>query len=131
MLLDLLVRHQTDAGATVPRLPPGLVVPGFSKLISRLEYPAVRAGAHLPLPAAFGSPLPSPMLVLLLTLQTFLEEPITGRRIPPKTRDRFGPAALSALFLGKRPVLPVHLHPAVMTVDIISFLLEKPPIKFL
>jgi hypothetical protein len=70
------------------------------------------------------------MQVLLLTLQTLLIIPVTGRRVPPKRINRFFPLTLTTPLLRKRPCLPVNLHPTIMTVYIIALLLEEPTVKF-
>jgi len=70
------------------------------------------------------------MMILLLTLQTLLIIPITGRRVLPKRINRFFPLTLTTPLLRKRLDLPVNLHPTIMTVHIIAFFLEKPTVKF-
>jgi hypothetical protein len=104
--------------------------PGFLQLIGRFEHPTIRTRPHLSLPAVLGSPLPPPMIILLLALQALLIIPITGRRVLPKRRDRFDLLTLTATFLRQCTGLPVDFHPAVMTVHVVAFFLEHTPLKF-
>jgi hypothetical protein len=123
-----LPNHLVNTTPTVPCF--AFLIPRRKQIIGRSNHSAERTGSHFAIPNTLGFSLAFPMMVLFLTVKTFLKITITGRCIFPELCNGLHSSALTTALFSYGTGDLVNFHSAVMTVHIVSFFMKKTTIVF-